>query len=209
MKWVEINVGIGKDDSEAMIEALLSLADNLVTKFRSMTRDGCTWHYLWENVPWQLTLRLRFYCDEETLNRIKQEFEKLWSSLKALRPNIFVDYCYGCQGECGKEYYDEDDVYGSKGWELVKKILNFGSEIALELIMNVKIMEKSNWFKTSLDVYVDRYVHLFLNQVSPLINELDFYLLQLVYRYFLYATGSYPSKEVVDDVIKGIVQTLQ
>jgi len=209
LKWVEINVGIGRDDPETLMEVLLDLVGGLVTEFKRIMREGYTWHYLWESNPWPITLRLRFYGDDADIDRIKHGFQRLWNSLKTSKPNILMDYCYGRHGECCKEYIGEDDIYGSKGWELVKKMLNFGSEVALELIKNIGIMRKSNEFKTLLDIYVDRYVHLFLNQISPLFDELNFHLTQLVYRYFLYITGNYPSEEVINEVAEEILQTLQ
>jgi len=110
MKWTEINIGIGKHDSEAMVEALLELVDPLVTKFKEVMKETYSWHYLWEGKPWPLTLRLRFYGNDEAIDRIKQEFEKLWNDLKASRPDILVDYCYGRHGECGKEYVGEEEA---------------------------------------------------------------------------------------------------
>lgn len=76
MKWIEVNIGIGKRDPEAMVEALLKLVDPLVTKFKEVMKETYSWHYLWESSPWPLTLRLRFYGNEKAIDRIKQEFEK-------------------------------------------------------------------------------------------------------------------------------------
>mgnify|MGYP005634972143 CR=1 FL=1 len=134
---------------------------------------------------------------------------KLWNSLKATNPDLFADYCYGNHGECGKEYVGEEDRYGSEGWNLVAKMLNFGSEIALKLIKKRENMGRSNEFKMPLDVYVDRYDHLFLNQISPLVDELYFYLVQLAYRFFLYTTGREPPIEVLQDLVMKIGQMLQ
>jgi len=209
MKWIEINVGIGKYDRNAMLEALLRLVDPLVTKFKEVAKEDYSWHYLWESNPWSLTLRLRFYGDEEAIDEIKHGFEKLWSSLRASRPDLFVEYCYGRHGECGEEYVGEEDEYGSEGWELVKKMLNFGSEIALELIKKHKDMGRSKEFKVPLEVYVDRYVHLFLDQMAPLINELQLYLEWLIFRYFLYTVGKLPSEEVTNEIAEKIIQILQ
>ena len=209
MKWIEINIGIGNHDREAKVEVLLRLVDPLVTRFKEIAREAYSWHYLWESVPWSSTLRLRFYGDEEAIGKIKQEFEKLWSSLRASRPDLFVDYCYGRHGECGKEYVGEEEEYGSEGWELVKKMLNFGSEIALELIKKHKDMGRSEKFKKPLNVYVDRYVHLFLNQMNPLINELQFYLDQLIHRHFLYTIRKPPPEELANKIAEEIYQILQ
>ena len=176
MKWIEINVGISRYDRDTMLGLFFKLVDSLVTKFKGLAKEGSSWHFLWESNPWPSTLRLRFYGDEETIDRIKQEFERLWSSLKASRPDLLVDYCYGSHGECGEEYVGEEDTYGSEGWKLVKKMLNFGAETALKLIKEHENMGRSKEFREPLDVYVDRYVHLFLNQMYPLTDELQFYL---------------------------------
>ena len=88
-------------------------------------------------------------------------------------------------------------------------MLNFGAETALKLIKEHKNMGRSEKFRMPLDVYVDRYVHLFLNQMSLLIDEPWFYLVQLVYRFFLRTMGRFPPKEVADDIIRKINQILQ
>jgi len=211
MRWIEINIGLKSNlerRREVALKALYKLVDPLVIKFKEVMREGCTWHYLWEANPWPLTLRLRFYCNDNVINRIKQEFEKLWSSLKASEPEIFIDYCYGRHGKCGEVYAGEEDIYGYRGWDLVNKMLNFGAEIALELIKKCDIMGKSQEFKASLNVYVDRYVHLFLNQMYPLVDEIGFYLIQLVFRY-LYAIGISPNDKIVNELANKILQMLQ
>lgn len=45
--------------------------------------------------------------------------------------------------------------------------------------------------------------------MAPLINELQLYLGWLIFRYFLYITGRYPSKEIANELAKKIIQTLQ
>lgn len=102
--------------------------------------------------------------------------------MKASRPDISVDYCYRRHGVCSEEYIGEEDMYGSEGWELVKNMLNFGSEIALELIKKHKDMGRSEKFRMPLEVYVDQYVHLFLDQMASLINESWLYLEWLIFR---------------------------
>ncbi len=189
LKWVEINVCIANNRNSNLDEVLLDLVDKLVEKFKGLSKedDTSTWHYLWENCQCNnninLCLVLRFYGEETNIEKVKNEFEKLMIDLKSKKADLFGDYWYGKHENRNEEYNGEEETYGTKGWELVKNMLNFGSEIALELIKNKEFMGKSDEFKNSLNEYVDRYVHLFLNQVIPN-DEVYFLLHQFVFRYY-------------------------
>jgi len=39
MKWIEINIDIGRYDRDAMIEAMLKLVDPLVTEFKALAKE--------------------------------------------------------------------------------------------------------------------------------------------------------------------------
>lgn len=209
MKWIEINVCVNV--YQAMYDALIRLVDPLASEFKAMARDGCTWHYLWENQPWPLTLRVRFYCDDDVIEKVARRFEELHSSLAASQPPLLCGFCYGRHGECGKEYSGEADEYGPKGWELVSRMLNFGSEVALELIKaeGDGLMGGGD-FKKPLEVYVDRYVHLFLDQMAARIDELRFCLDQFIARFIYVHAHELPSGELVKLVgrIEGEVMDL-
>ncbi len=188
LKWVEIDVCIANNPNIHREEVLLDLVDKLVNKFNglrkgSLSKEDYTWHYLWEscecNNKQNPCLVLRFYGEETDIETIKNEFEQLMIELKRKKADLFGDYWYGKHGKCKEEYNGEEELYGSKGWELVKKMLNFGSEIALELIKN----EEPNKIKQSSVLFIDRYVHLFLNQIIPY-RETDFLLDQFVKRNF-------------------------
>jgi len=135
-----------------------------------------SWHFLWEGKPYPSTLRLRFYGDDEKITELHQFLEKKLES---------IPHCYGEHGDCreSKEYGGEADSWGSKAWEKGVSFLEFGAEFALELIENKDRLGNSNEYKRNVFFYADRYTHLFLNQISSLLDEADFYLLQGVFRY--------------------------
>jgi hypothetical protein len=54
------------------------------------------------------------------------------------------------------------------------KFLEFGSEFALELVENRDQLDNSADYRK--DAFAARYTHLFLNQISSLVDESDFYL---------------------------------
>ena len=63
------------------------------------------------------------------------------------------------------------------------KFMEMGSELALELIENKDKLGRSPDYKKNANEYADRYTHLFLNQISSLVNEVDFDLSQGIFRY--------------------------
>ena len=165
MKWIEVNIECPEKSS--MDDYLVKLVKPIVEEVRNNVRS---WHYLWEGRPWPLTLRLRFFGDDK---EIEQSRELLDGKLKD------VSHCYGEHGDCGKdkEYKGEadgSDGWGIKGWEAGMKFLEMGSEFALELVTNKEKLGKSNEYKRSASQYADRYTHLFLNQMSSLLDEVDF-----------------------------------
>jgi len=191
LKWVEANIGV-KEDSNTKRTVLLEFVAPLVEKTRSKVKS---WHFLWESKPWPevkrigTTLRLRFYGDENTIDQLRQEIEKNLTELEKSKLEYYLGHCFGKHGDCNKVYEGEANNYGDKGWELVVKMLKFGSEVALELIKNEDKLGRSEEYKKPVKVYADRYVHCFLDQLSTLVNEIDFYLEQAIQR-ISYATAS-------------------
>jgi hypothetical protein len=148
---------------DCLVKLVKPIVDTARTKIWS-------WHYLWEGRPWPLTLRLRFFGEDKEIGQLRQLLDE---KLKD------ISHCYGEHGDCGegKEYKGEadgNDGWGSKAWEAGMKFLQMGSEFALELVDNKNKLGNSKEYKKSAVHYADRYTHLFLNQISSLLDEVDF-----------------------------------
>jgi hypothetical protein len=171
MKWIEVNIERPSDVPK----------DNYLTKLlRPIINEAKdkidSWHFLWEGKPWPSTLRLRFLGDDENIKQLQQFLEK---KLKD------IPHCYGEHGDCSedKEYKGEADTWGTKAWEKGIRFLEFGAEFALDLAENKDKLGKSDEYKKNAFSYADRYTHLFLNQISSLVNEVDFDLKEGIFRY--------------------------
>jgi len=85
--------------------------------------------------------------------------------------------------------------------------LELGAEFALELIENKSMLGNSDEYKRDAFFYADRYTHLFLNQISSLLDEADFYLLQGVFRYAL-QKGKTLSPEETRAIVEEVKQEI-
>ncbi len=197
MKWVEINIEIKNTDQEEIRKVFSNLIYYLVKDFKKISNKKGSWHFLWESNPWPNTLRIRFYSNEEAIDQIKNKFEKEYNNFKENNEGILGEFIYGNNGIVGEEYEGEINYYGIKGWKLVMNILEFGSETALELIRNKDLLESDEYsaqYPGSIDLYSDRYVHLFLNQLSYFIKESEFLMKQLPFRYYIEKNGTAPQE---------------
>ena len=97
---------------------------------------------------------------------------------------ISIPHCYGAHGDCGEDiqYIGEADSWGIEAWEKGMKFMELGSEFALDLIENEEKLGCSEEYRRNASSYADRYTHLFLNQISTLVNEVDFHLQQGISR---------------------------
>ena len=68
-------------------------------------------------------------------------------------------------------YCGEANIYGSKGWKYIAKILHLGSEFAIDLIKRERERRENEEFKGRVELFVDRWVHLFLNQMLTRVDE--------------------------------------
>ncbi|AFZ70435.1 hypothetical protein Calag_0690 [Caldisphaera lagunensis DSM 15908] len=197
MKWTEINVEVKNTDQEEIKKIFSKLIYYLVKEFKEMTNKRGSWHFLWESTPWPNTLKIRFYGSENAIDQIKKKFEEEYNNFKEDNKEILGEFIYGNNGVNGEEYEGEIIYYGVKGWKLVMKMLEFGSEIALELIRNKDLLESDEYsaqYPGSIDLYADRYVHLFLNQLSYFIKESEFLMKQLPFRYYVEKYGNAPQE---------------
>jgi len=184
LMWIEVNINqpseLSKDD------CLIKFVEPTFRKYKNGIKS---WHFLWEGKPWSSTLRLRFLGNKSSINEICEFLEEI---LKG------IPHCYGAHGEEGKEYEGEENDWGIKGWERGKMFLEFGAEFALELIQNKDNLGKNNNYKKDAFFFADRYTYLFLNQISSLVNEADFNLLEGVFRYACQHGKILPSEKVKD-----------
>jgi hypothetical protein len=138
---------------------------------------------LWESKPYHHTLRLRLLVDEDQIEEAKALIEQKLASLT---------HCYGAYGKCGAEKYDgEARDWGLKSWEKGLRFLELGSEFALELTENRAQFGRGNHYKRDPAFYADKCIHYFLNQIEPLLievngfGEADFELQEGTYRHGL------------------------
>ena len=187
MKWIELNAGI---DPKSKRNALLEFVSPLISEHRP---EFDSWHFLWEGKPWPtlkekgITLRLRFYGENDSVDKLLQIIEKKLEKLEDENPLFYLGHCYGRHGDCPGEYEGED--WGEKGWKLGMKFLQFGSEVALELIENENILGKSTDYKLNMMDYAERHIHCFLNDIFTSEEEVYFYLENTIQRLCHLYTG--------------------
>ena len=75
------------------------------------------------------------------------------------------------------------------------KILQFESEVALELIENEDKLGKSDDYKLTKWRYVERYVHCFLDDIFTSKEEADFYIVNAIQRLSLITSKQQFGKE--------------
>jgi hypothetical protein len=198
LKWVEVNVRLPNEISriDFFMETIKPLVLEVQNKFTVKS-----WHFLWEEVPYSSTLRLRFLVETENVGSLKSVIEDVITDF---------EYCFGSHGNCGKEYGGEASGWGVKGWERGVELLQFGSEFAMELMDKKESLGVGNEYKKSGYFFADRYVHLFLNQLEPLLIEKDgvgeahFVMCEGVYRYALqYINSKYGGSVSDADKIAG------
>jgi hypothetical protein len=206
LKWVEVNVGLA--DRMSRIDFFMETIKPLVLEVQNKFTVK-SWHFLWEKVPYSSTLRLRFLVQNEDVGSLKREIEGGVTEF---------DYCFGSQGDCEKEYGGQVVEWGVKGWERGIEFLQFGSEFAMELMEKKESLGLDNEYKKSAYFFADRYIHLFLNQLEPLLIEKDgvgethFLMCEGVYRYALQYInskygGSIPdASQIAGKVVKKMVE---
>jgi hypothetical protein len=167
--WVEENIRpISHQDSDRL------LIDNIEPVVSALKQRGIiSWHFLREGDSWRETqrvkhIRLRFKA--ENLEQLRRTRRSLKRKLDILQQNrVIVDHYVGIHGKPVRFYRDyykggasegfDEQVASPRGWSLVEKFLEVGSELALLLIkgrMNrVQLGSSYAFYKIS---------HLFPNQ---------------------------------------------
>jgi len=171
-KWLAVNLKVPAEHVSKE-DLLFVLFEDIICEFRE-TVDS--WHFLWESEPFPHTLLLRFYGNSEVVNNLK---ETLYKSLDEKGVEYAPDNMYD----------GEVETYGIKGWEYVMKILHLGSDYASDLIKKVRQKEINGEFSKTFSIYIDRWLHLFLNQLSTRVSEHTILFSSSVHRYAIHRIG--------------------
>ena len=153
-----------------------------------------------------MTLRLRFYGEDNIVDQIRQEIENRLATLERDKPEVYLGHCFGRHGECNKDYEGEACDWGTEAWKFGIGFLNLGSETALELIKNQEKLGKSKEYKKPINLYADRYVHCFLNNIFDPIREINFYLTEAVQRTSLLHTAKQLEQKEFDNLVTEIIE---
>jgi len=149
MKWFMINIK-APEEIPNREDLLLKIHAKVVFAFKNKLKS---WHFLWEPKPFKRTLLVRFYGDVEIIKKLEEDI------IHFLKREGVEQKVYG-------RYEGEAEKYGSKGWEYVMKILHFGSEFAVDLLEKERGTYTEEEFKRPLPANIERWVHLFMNQLS-------------------------------------------
>jgi len=155
-KWV-VFFAKAPEELSKKEDLLIKIHDDIIAKFKSKLDS---WHFLWEPYPWKHTLLLRFYGGDQVIEDVTKFIKE---KLKSMDLPFDID----------TNYYGEAHEYGNKGWEYVAKILHLGSEFAIDLIKREREREKkiNEDFRKPFAIFIDRWIHLFLNQLLTRIYE--------------------------------------
>ncbi|MCD6458888.1 MAG: hypothetical protein J7K82_08600 [Thermoproteales archaeon] len=155
-KWIVVNIE-APGDASSIADFLVKIYDKIVLKYRNRVDS---WHFLWRDEPYPRTLLVRFYGESSVVDELKNFSER---ELKVLKCN----FCFGAHGECSGDYRGEAEEYGSRGWDYIMRLLNLGSELAIDIIK--RRGKEDEEFKLTKGVAVERWIHLFCNQIN--VNE--------------------------------------
>jgi len=152
--WFVINIRVSEKPSEKE-DLLLRLHSDIVSIFKAKLES---WHFLWEGSPFRHTLLMRFFGNSDTIREIGKKMTKLLDE-------------EGIDWKVDETYDGETKSYGTKGWDYLMKVLHLGSDFAIDIIENKRKGEVTEEFKRYLGGYLERWVHLFNNQLDTQIRE--------------------------------------
>jgi len=190
--WFVINIRVSEKDSENE-DFLIRLHSDVVSKFKGKLES---WHFLWEGSPFSHTLLMRVFGNPDTIGEIGKTMTKLLDE-------------EGIEWKVDEEYGGEAKAYGTKGWEYLMKVLHLGSDFAIDIIENERKGEGTEEFKRSLGGYLERWIHLFNNQLCTRVKE-DTALFHLsVHRTAVYMLGEKEYRKISEKLDKEISQFLR
>lgn len=142
-KWIEINIYLTKNlDTPTFKSALVKLKPFIQELYDN--KVNFSWHFFRE--PY---ICLRFYAENDVVNKIQNDLDKYLYKLEENNPKIFKGHEYR------PEYNGEVKYYGKDAWEAQYKLWEAGSNLALA---NLDSAEHPNTF------HMVRVMHLVGNQ---------------------------------------------
>jgi len=154
-KWIEVNIHLehGCRMDQILLGPIKNIINEIVKEY-----DVKSWHYLRESCPLLRVpeIRLRFYASAEKMPDIKKALEGLLTDVSIPEPH------FGAHGKPGEEYKGEVDGFKERGWPIMMKLLQNGSETALEFLRG----EPRGNSEKPWEFYVIRGMHLILNQIG-------------------------------------------
>jgi hypothetical protein len=181
-KWLVINLKVPAEKSEKE-DLLLGIFDGVISKFRDTVQS---WHFLWEGKPYPHTLLLRFYGQSRTIDGMR-------AALKDYIDNKNLEY------HLDNAYDGERNSYGVKGWKYVMGNLCLGADFAVDLIKNERTRNTVD-FPKPLSCYVDRWMHLFPNQLGTRVSEYKVLFRFHAHRYVINQVGEERYRQVASDL---------
>jgi hypothetical protein len=154
-RWLAINI-MAPENPFGKEDLLIKVHAEVVSLFKPKLEG---WHFLWEGAPFTHTLLLRFYGGLVAI----EELEKTMVNLLE-RDHLRWE---------PDEYEGEASTYGSKGWEYLTRVLHLGSEFAIVIVEDERRDIKNEGLRWSLSGYVERWIHLFMNQLHTRVKEAD------------------------------------
>jgi hypothetical protein len=155
-KWIEINIHVR--DGSQMNRTLLTDVKEFVSKCKKEYHLK-RWHFLRELCPLSESqipeIRLRLNAPAEEIPRIRE------SAVSSLSQVSDPELHFGAHGKPG-EYDGESFTFGERGWPIFAEFLQSGSETALNFLE----MEPQDNSERSTASYMERFVHLLLNQLD-------------------------------------------
>ena len=191
-KWLMINTNAPEKRSEKE-DLLIMIHDNVVSAYREKVKS---WHFLWESAPFKHTLLMRFYGDAKTIEKLEKVMINLLD-----RENI--------ERKLDEKYEGEAKTYGSKGWQYLMKVLHLGSEFTIDIIENERREVKTEEFKWSLSGYLERWVHLFMNQLHTRVNEASTLFQLSIHRTAINVLGEEQYRRIAKDLDGEVPQLLK
>jgi len=183
-KWSVTNIRVPAERSEKE-DLLLGVFDGVISEFRDEVQS---WHFLWEGKPYPHTLLLRFYGQSHII-------DEMWETLKDYLDNKNLEY------QPDDVYDGERASYGVKGWKYVMDGLCLGSDLAVDLMKNERAKDAVG-FPKPLPCYVDRWVHLFLNQLRTRVSEYKVLFSFHAHLYVLNQVGEERYRQIASDLEK-------
>jgi hypothetical protein len=191
MRWLAINV-MAPDNPSGKEDLLMKTHAEVISLFKTKLES---WHFLWEGAPFTHTLLLRFYGDLGPIEELKKALVNLFEK----------DHL---RWESDEKYEGEASTYGSKGWEYLTRVLHLGSDFAIAVIENERRNVKNEGLKWSLSGYLERWIHLFMNQLHTRVKEADTLLQLSVHRRAINMLGEEQYRRISRDLDEELRQLI-